>query len=52
MSSPAKPRAREYSMQAAAAAQNKFMRPVHAPNTPLNKITYALHSMRRCSRRI
>ncbi len=36
-------RLEEYSMQAAAAAQNKFMRPVHAPNTPLNKITYALH---------
>jgi tryptophan halogenase len=26
-----------------AATQGKFMRPVHAPNTPLNKITYALH---------
>lgn len=36
-------RLEEYSVQAAAAAQNKFMRPVHAPNTPLNKITYALH---------
>ena len=29
--------------KAVAAAQGKFMRPVHAPNTPLNKITYALH---------
>jgi tryptophan halogenase len=36
-------RLEEYSVQAAAAARNKFMRPVHAPNTPLNKITYALH---------
>src|SRR3569832_677431 len=36
-------RLEEYSVQAVAAAQNKFMRPVHAPNTPLNKITYALH---------
>jgi len=32
-----------YNIQAKAAEQNKFMRPVHAPNTPLNKITYALH---------
>jgi len=36
-------RLEDYSMQCVAAAQNKFMRPVHAPNTPLNKITYALH---------
>jgi tryptophan halogenase len=36
-------RLEEYSMQAVAAEQGKFMRPVHAPNTPLNKITYALH---------
>lgn len=33
----------EYSIQASAAMQGKFARPVHAPNTPLNKITYALH---------
>jgi tryptophan 7-halogenase len=32
-----------YSIQAVAAAQGRFTRPVHAPNTPLNKITYALH---------
>jgi tryptophan halogenase len=36
-------RLEEYSVIAAAAAQGKFMRPVHAPGTPLNKITYALH---------
>ncbi|MDE2182765.1 MAG: tryptophan 7-halogenase [Alphaproteobacteria bacterium] len=36
-------RLEEYSVQAAAARDGKFMRPVHAPNTPLNKITYALH---------
>ena len=36
-------RLEDYSMQAVAAEQNRFMRPVHAPNTPLNKITYALH---------
>jgi tryptophan halogenase len=36
-------RLEEYSIQCVAAAANKFMRPVHAPNTPLNKITYALH---------
>ena len=36
-------RLEEYSIQAMAAERNKFMRPVHAPNTPLNKITYALH---------
>jgi tryptophan 7-halogenase len=33
----------EYSIQAVAAIQGRFTRPVHAPNTPLNKITYALH---------
>lgn len=36
-------RLEEYSIQAVAAREGKFMRPVHAPNTPLNKITYALH---------
>jgi tryptophan halogenase len=36
-------RLEDYSIQAVAAADGKFMRPVHAPNTPLNKITYALH---------
>lgn len=36
-------RLEEYSMQAVAAERGKFTRPVHAPNTPLNKITYALH---------
>jgi tryptophan halogenase len=36
-------RLEDYSIQAVAATQGKFMRPVHAPNTPLNKITYALH---------
>lgn len=36
-------RLEDYSMQSVAAAQGKFMRPIHAPNTPLNKITYALH---------
>jgi tryptophan 7-halogenase len=33
----------DYSIQAAAATHGRFTRPVHAPNTPLNKITYALH---------
>jgi tryptophan halogenase len=33
----------EYSIQAVAAERGRFARPVHAPNTPLNKITYALH---------
>jgi tryptophan halogenase len=33
----------DYSIQAMAATQGRFARPVHAPNTPLNKITYALH---------
>lgn len=33
----------DYSIQAKAAIQGRFTRPVHAPNTPLNKLTYALH---------
>jgi len=33
----------DYSIQAVAATQGRFARPVHAPNTPLNKLTYALH---------
>ncbi|HKD21459.1 MAG TPA: tryptophan halogenase family protein [Rhizomicrobium sp.] len=33
----------EHSMQAVAAMKGKFMRPVRAPNTPLEQITYALH---------
>ena len=33
----------EYSLQAAAARAGRFMRPIRAPNTPLEKITYALH---------
>lgn len=33
----------DYSIQAMAATQGRFTRPVHAPNTPLNKIAYALH---------
>ena len=33
----------DYSIQAVAATEERFTRPVHAPNTPLNKITYALH---------
>ena len=33
----------EYSIQTVAALRGRFARPVHAPNTPLNKITYALH---------
>ena len=36
-------RLEEYNIQAKAAEMGRFMRPVHAPNTPLNKITYALH---------
>ncbi len=36
-------RLEEYSMQAVAAEQGKFMRPVRAPKTPLETITYALH---------
>jgi tryptophan 7-halogenase len=33
----------EYSIQAVAATEGRFTRPIHAPNTPLNKMTYALH---------
>jgi tryptophan 7-halogenase len=33
----------EYSIQTVAALRGRFARPQHAPNTPLNKITYALH---------
>ena len=33
----------DYSIQATAATEGRFTRPVHAPNTPLNKMTYALH---------
>ena len=33
----------EYSIQTMAALRGRFARPQHAPNTPLNKITYALH---------
>ena len=36
-------RLEEYSIQAMAALRGRFARPVHAPNTPLNKLTYALH---------
>jgi tryptophan 7-halogenase len=36
-------RLEEYSIQAAAALRGRFALPAHAPNTPLNKITYALH---------
>ncbi|MGH8295726.1 MAG: tryptophan halogenase family protein [Steroidobacteraceae bacterium] len=36
-------RLEEYSIQAMAALRGRFSRPVHAPNTPLNKMTYALH---------
>ena len=36
-------RLEEYCIQAAAAEMGRFTRPVHAPNTPLNKLTYALH---------
>jgi tryptophan halogenase len=36
-------RLEEYSVQSTAARRGKFTRPVHAPNTPLNKLTYALH---------
>jgi tryptophan 7-halogenase len=36
-------RLEEYSIQTVAALQGRFARPVHAPNTPLNKLTYALH---------
>jgi tryptophan halogenase len=33
----------EYCLQAMAAARGRFMRPVKAPNSPLETITYALH---------
>jgi tryptophan halogenase len=33
----------DYSIQAVAAIEGRFTRPVHAPNTPLNKMAYALH---------
>jgi tryptophan halogenase len=36
-------RLEDYSIQAMAAEQGRFVRPTHAPNTPLNKISYALH---------
>jgi tryptophan halogenase len=36
-------RLEDYSIQAVAAEQGRFARPIHAPNTPLNKISYALH---------
>jgi tryptophan halogenase len=36
-------RLEEYSIQAMAALRGRFARPQHAPNTPLNKLTYALH---------
>jgi tryptophan halogenase len=36
-------RLQEYSIQAVAAQEGKFSRPIHAPGTPLNKIAYALH---------
>jgi tryptophan halogenase len=36
-------RLEEYSIQSVAALRGRFARPVHAPNTPRNKITYALH---------
>lgn len=36
-------RLEEYSIQAMAALRGRFARPVHAPNTPRNKISYALH---------
>ena len=33
----------QYSLQAVAARQNRFMRPVNAGNSPLSKIAYAFH---------
>jgi tryptophan halogenase len=33
----------QYSLQAAAARLGRFMRPIRAPNTPFEGITYALH---------
>jgi tryptophan halogenase len=36
-------RLENYSLQAAAALAAKFMRPVRSPNSPVERITYALH---------
>ena len=36
-------RLEDYSIQAAAAFRGRFMRPIRAPTTPLETITYALH---------
>jgi tryptophan 7-halogenase len=36
-------RLEDFSIQAVAARQGKFTRPTHAPNTPLSKLSYALH---------
>ena len=36
-------RLEEYSIQTMAALRGRFARPQHAPNTPRNKIAYALH---------
>jgi tryptophan halogenase len=36
-------RLEDYSIQSVAALRGRFARPVHAPNHPLNKLTYALH---------
>lgn len=36
-------RLEDYSLQATAAEKGKFMRSIKALNTPLEKITYALH---------
>ena len=36
-------RLEEYSLEATAAYAGKFMRPVKAPNSPMERITYALH---------
>lgn len=36
-------RLEDYSLQAVAAQMGRFMRPVRAPNSPLERITYALH---------
>lgn len=33
----------DYSLAVQAARKGRFMRPIHAPNTPFNGITYALH---------
>src|SRR5258707_7387385 len=34
---------RSYSLQAAAARQGRFMRPINVPKSPVETITYALH---------